>query len=720
MNTRTSKFNNRDAGGVPGRGQPTRMMGLVLVLNKLAARMAKRAELLAAALVIGIVFMLVLPMPVWLLDILIAFSLCISGLIVVVAMYMAGPTAFSTFPAVLLLTTLFRLAISVSTTRLILLEADAGHIVETFGNFVVGGNLVVGLVIFLILTVVQFIVITKGSERVSEVSARFSLDAMPGKQMSIDSDLRAGILTAEEAKAKRSLLGQESQLHGAMDGAMKFVKGDAIAGLCIVAINLIGGISIGIIQRNMDAAEAMRVYSILSIGDALIAQIPALLISLGAGIITTRVTNDDEEEGEEKSNVGRDIVSQLFAEPKALLTAAGIMLLFGLIPGMPTVVFITLALALFVSGVVGLLKPLADAEIQRENEELERKNAGIVDLTNFSATTPFILRMPEVLRTTPEAEMIRNAVRIMRNGMLERRGIPDLKPIEFEFSETMPANRVHFLMAEVPLVDNEIMIGWGATRETLERVTELGFQAVERNISGSRRRRVWLRLDDEAKLAEHGVMVQRWETVFAADIEVELLRNCQMFVGVNEVIRFTRWAERRYPELGKEVLKSVTLPRLTEVVQRLTKEGVSLRNARLLLETTLDWAPKERDPDVIADYVRLAFKRQLCFEAARDGLIEVILLSPELEDQLRNAMRQTSQGSYLDIDSELEQMLLDKLNDLSTNVCTPITPPVLVTAADIRRSVRKLIEEEFFPVPVFAFSELTQHAKVKPVGMIEV
>jgi len=279
---------------------------------------------------------------------------------------------------------------------------------------------------------------------------------------------------------------------------------------------------------------------------------------------------------------------------------------------------------------------------------------------------------------------------------------------------------VYFMMAEVPLVDEDVLIGWGATREPLERVQELGFQAFERSIAGSRRRRVWVKLDDEAKLTEAGILWQRWETVFAADVEAEMLRNCQMFVGVNEVIRFTMWAERRYPELGKEVIKSVTLPRLTEVVQRLAREGVSLRNARLLLETTLDWASKERDPDVIADYVRLAFKRQLCFEAARDGLIEVILLSPELEDMLRNAMRQTSQGSYLDIDSEVEQTILDRLNELSTNVCTPIAPPVLVTAADIRRSVRKLIEEEFFSVPVFAFSELTQHAKVKPVGMIEI
>jgi len=694
-------------------------MWIVLLLNNFAGKLAKRAELLAAALVIGIVFMLVLPLPLWLLDVMIAFSLCASGLIVIVAMYMPGPTAFSTFPAVLLLTTLFRLAISVSTTRLILLEAEAGEIVETFGNFVVGGNLAVGLVIFLILTVVQFIVITKGSERVSEVSARFSLDAMPGKQMSIDSDLRAGILTADEAWAKRAHLGQESQLHGAMDGAMKFVKGDAIASLCITAINLIGGITIGIVQRGMSAGEATHVYSILSIGDALIGQIPALLIALGAGIITTRVNNDNKAEGEE-SNIGRDIVSELFAEPKALLTTAGIVLLFGLVPGMPTTVFAVLAVGLGVAGVTGLLKPVADAEMRREAEEQEKKNARIVDLTNFSATTPFILRLPESLRNTVEAEAIRTAVRVMRNGMLERRGIPDLKPVEFEFSQTMPAGRVYFMMAEVPLVDEDVLIGWGATREPLERVQELGFQAFERSIAGSRRRRVWVKLDDEAKLTEAGILWQRWETVFAADVEAEMLRNCQMFVGVNEVIRFTMWAERRYPELGKEVIKSVTLPRLTEVVQRLAREGVSLRNARLLLETTLDWASIERDPDVIADYVRLAFKRQLCFEAARDGLIEVILLSPELEDMLRNAMRQTSQGSYLDIDSEVEQTILDRLNELSTNVCTPIAPPVLVTAADIRRSVRKLIEEEFFSVPVFAFSELTQHAKVKPVGMIEI
>lgn len=691
----------------------------VVALNSLAAKAAKRAEIFAAAVVVAIVLMLVLPIPIWLLDILIATNLCMAGLMVVVAMYMPGPTAFSTFPAVLLLTTLYRLALEVATTRQILLEADAGHIVETFGNFVVGGNLAVGLVVFLILTVVQFIVITKGSERVSEVAARFSLDAMPGKQMSIDSDLRAGILTAEEAKSKRAMLARESQLHGAMDGAMKFVKGDAIAGICIVFVNLVGGIAIGMLQRDMALGDAVRVYSVLSIGDALIAQIPALLISLAAGMITTRVTNDDQGEDEERSNVGKDIVDELFSEPKALLTSSAIMLLFGMIPGMPTIVFVLLALGLGVAGMIGLLRPRAEAELRRQHEQSAPPNARIVDLTTFMPTKPFIVRMPLDMQGSEAAEALTTAVRVMRNSVLEHKGIPDLQPIEFEFHPSIPVGRVHFLMAEVPLVDCEARFGWAVTTESLARVTELGFTAVEDKLAGTRRRRVWVRMDDAVQLDAAGVRYLAWESIVASDIQVEMLRNCQMFVGVHEVQRFTRWAERRYAELGKELGKAVTLPRLAEVIQRLAREGVSLRNARLLLETILEWSPKERDADVVADYVRLAFKRQLCYEVARDGLIEVVLLSPELEDELRKALRQTSQGTYLDLNPETEQVILDRLGELSGTSGTPDIPPVLVTAADLRRSVRKLIEEEFFSVPVFSFSELTQHSRVQPIGMIE-
>ena len=621
----------------------------------------------------------------------------------------------------LLLTTLFRLALEVATTRQILLEANGGHIVETFGNFVVGGNLVVGLVVFLILTVVQFIVITKGSERVSEVAARFTLDAMPGKQMSIDSDLRAGFLTADDARRKRAELAKESQLHGAMDGAMKFVKGDAIAGIFIVLVNMIGGISIGIFQRGMTMGEASRLYSILSIGDALIAQIPALLISLTAGMITTRVSDDNREnDSGGKSNIGQDIVSEMFAEPKALVTASVIMILFGMIPGMPTMIFLGLAFALASSGIIALLRPRAEAAKKRQAEQ--NRVVGkpkVIDLTTFESTKPFIVLMPMELQGTPQAEAISDAIRIMRNVVMGSRGIPDMQVIEFEYRDNVPSDRIHFLMAEVPLVDVEMRIGWGATIETVERLTELGFDAREDGVAGTRRRRNWVRIADAEALQSAGVVYQNWETVLASDIEVEMMRNCQMFMGVHEVQRFMRFADRRFPELGKELARTVTLPRLTEVMQRLAREGVSLRNARLILETILEWAGKERDPDILADYVRLALKRQLCYEVAQNGLIEVILMSPEMEDLLRGAVRQTSQGSYLELEVETEQAILDRLGELIATGGTAAAPPVLVTAADIRRSVRKLIEEEFFSVPVFSFSELTQHARVQPLGMLE-
>ncbi|NRR30406.1 type III secretion system export apparatus subunit SctV [Oxalobacteraceae bacterium] len=694
------------------------MMPLVIRLNGWAARIARRAELFAAAVVIAIVLMLVLPMPAWLLDVLIAVNLCVAGLMVVVAMYMPGPTAFTTFPAVLLLSTLFRLAIEVATTRLILLEGYAGDIVETFGNFVVGGNLVVGLVVFLILTVVQFIVITKGSERVSEVAARFSLDAMPGKQMSIDSDLRAGLLSGEQARRKRAELGKESQLHGAMDGAMKFVKGDAIAGLCIVAVNLIGGISIGVIQRGMAAGDAAQLYSILTIGDALIAQIPALLISLAAGMITTRIAGDEPADGEAAPNIGQTIVAELFAEPKALLTAAVIMLLFGAIPGMPLLVFGTLAAALAVAGALGLLKPRADAELQRQGEERDKRNAGLVDLTSFTATQAFVVRMPEALRGSPAGEAINGAVRIMRNALLERRGIPDLQPIEFEYHASVPSGRVHFLMAEVPLLDCEIRAGWAVTDEAPERLRELGFCPQQEDAGATRRRRVWLRLDQEQALKAAGVPYLPWAALFAADVEAEMLRNCQQFIGVHEVQRFVRWAERNIPELGKEIGKSLSLARLTEVVRRLAREGVSLRNARLLLEATLEWSPRERDPELVAEQVRLALRRQLCHEVARDGLIEVVMLSPELEDLLRGALRQTSQGSCLELEPDVERGILDGLAALAGSGGGRAALPVLLAAADIRRALRKLIEAEFFQVPVFAFAELSEHARVRAVGML--
>ena len=309
------------------------MNKLIDILNKVG----QRKDIMLAVMLLAIVFMMILPLPTALVDVLIGTNMSIAVVLLMLAIYITTPLEFSAFPAVLLITTLFRLSLSITTTRLILLQGDAGQIVYTFGNFVVGGNLVVGIVVFLIITIVQFMVITKGSERVAEVSARFSLDAMPGKQMSIDGDMRAGVIDVHEARHRRSLIEKESQMYGSMDGAMKFVKGDSIAGLVIIVVNILGGVTIGVTQKGMSASEALELFAILTVGDGLVSQIPALFIAITAGIIVTRVSHEDS------SDLGSDIGGQVIAQPRALLIGGVLLVLFALIPGFPKITFLVLA-----------------------------------------------------------------------------------------------------------------------------------------------------------------------------------------------------------------------------------------------------------------------------------------------------------------------------------------------------------------------------------------
>ena len=298
-------------------------------VSRLIHRLTKHSDLFLAGLIVSIIAMMILPMPTVLVDFLLATNLGLAVVLLMMSMYINSVLSFSTFPSMLLFTTLLRLGLNITTSRLILLQADAGEVITTFGNFVVGGNLIVGMVVFMIITIVQFIVIAKGSERVAEVAARFTLDAMPGKQMSIDADMRAGVIDIDQAKKRRNLVEKENQLYGAMDGAMKFVKGDAIAGMIVIGVNMIGGVSVGVLQHGMEVGEALKTYSILTIGDGLVSQIPALLIAITAGIIVTRVSTDESQA------LGGDIGNQILSQPKALMIGGGLLLLFALIPGFP-------------------------------------------------------------------------------------------------------------------------------------------------------------------------------------------------------------------------------------------------------------------------------------------------------------------------------------------------------------------------------------------------
>ncbi|WP_209436742.1 FHIPEP family type III secretion protein, partial [Pseudomonas gingeri] len=420
---------------------------LINLLNQVALAAMRRSEIVGAFVVLAIVFMMITPLPTGLVDVLIAINICISCLLIMLAMHLPRPLAFSTFPSVLLITTMFRLALSISTTRLILLNQDAGHIVEAFGQFVVGGNLAVGMVIFMILTVVNFLVITKGSERVAEVGARFTLDAMPGKQMSIDSDLRANLISVHEARRRRSELGKESQLFGAMDGAMKFVNGDAIASLIIVAINMIGGIAIGVVQHGMSAGDAVQLYTVLTIGDGLIAQIPALLISVTSGMIITRVSNNDTPGVE--ANIGREIAEQITSQPKAWIIASVAMLGFAALPGMPTAVFVIIALICGCGGMLQLQRARPKAT-QAQPIFVAPENNGKEDLRTFIPSRQFLLQFHPQQNAAQIEELV-SEIRQRRNRLVVQYGLT-LPSFIIETAEHLEPDEFRFSVYEVPLL----------------------------------------------------------------------------------------------------------------------------------------------------------------------------------------------------------------------------------------------------------------------------
>ena len=416
-------------------------------------------------MLLAIVFMMILPLPTALVDVLIGANMSIAVVLLMLAIYITSPLEFSAFPAVLLITTLFRLSLSITTTRLILLQGDAGQIVSTFGNFVVGGNLVVGIVVFLIITIVQFMVITKGSERVAEVSARFSLDAMPGKQMSIDGDMRAGAIDVNEARHRRSLIEKESQMYGSMDGAMKFVKGDSIAGLIIIVVNILGGVMIGVTQKGMSAGEALELFSVLTVGDGLVSQIPALFIAITAGIIVTRVSN------EESNDLGSDIGGQVIAQPRALLIGGVLLVLFALIPGFPKVTFLVLALVVGGGGFFLFYQQKKQSESDQSDlssfvaqgagspaakPTVSRNSKGkLGEQEEFAMTVPLLIDLDSRLQESLEAVALNDELARVRRALYLDLGVP-FPGIHLRFNEAMKDSEYLIQLQEVPVARGRI------------------------------------------------------------------------------------------------------------------------------------------------------------------------------------------------------------------------------------------------------------------------
>ncbi|MBA5601485.1 type III secretion system export apparatus subunit SctV [Pectobacterium aroidearum] len=687
---------------------------LITWLNRIALSAMQRSEVVGAVIVMSIVFMMIIPLPTGLIDVLIALNICASSLLIVLAMYLPKPLAFSTFPAVLLLTTMFRLAISISTTRQILLQQDGGHIVEAFGNYVVGGNLAVGLVIFLILTVVNFLVITKGSERVAEVAARFTLDAMPGKQMSIDSDLRAGLIEAHQARQRRENLAKESQLFGAMDGAMKFVKGDAIASLVIVFINMIGGFAIGVLQHNMAASDAMHVYSVLTIGDGLIAQIPALLISLTAGMIITRVSADGQKVD---ANIGREIAEQLTSQPKAWIISSIGMFGFALLPGMPTLVFVAISLASLGSGLFQLWRIKQQGQLdasQSEADNMPAEQNGYQDLRRFNPTRAYLLLFHPIWQGQPTATALVQNIRRLRNKLVYRFGFT-LPSFDIEFSDRLAEDEFQFCVYEIPYVKATFVTDRLAVASAaVEQVdTEL---ATPGPTLRDESQWLWLPL---AHVAQQPDDVPRWtaDELILARMEQAIHRTGSQFIGLQETKSILAWLESEQPELAQELQRIMPLSRFASVLQRLASERVPLRSVRPIAEALIEVGQHERDTLALTDYVRLALKSQICHQYSDENSLAVWLLTPESEELLRDALRQTQNETFFALTQDYASTLLSQLRQAFPPLSSQRS--LVLVAQDLRSPLRTLLQDEFHHVPVLSFTELESTLSINVIGRLD-
>ncbi len=698
------------------------MNALQARLHQLVLAATSRNDIVLAVMLVAITFMMILPLPTWLVDVLVGVNMTLSALLLMVAMYLPSPLAFSSFPSVLLVTTLFRLGISIATTRLILLEGDAGHIIQTFGNFVVGGNLVVGLVVFLILTIVQFVVITKGAERVAEVAARFSLDAMPGKQMSIDGDMRAGTIDMNEAKRRRGVVEKESQLYGAMDGAMKFVKGDAIAGLIIVAVNLIGGILIGTLQRSMTAAEAAKTYSILTIGDGLVAQIPALFISICAGIIVTRVQSD-----EGSSNVGKDIGAQVLGQPKAMVIASAVALGMGLIPGMPTLTFLALAALLGVAGLTLLRGPRKGADTHSGSmgkvpamQAAGDKGTEAQDEPNeFAPTVPLLMDVAAHLKDSFSANALNAELVKIRRALYFDLGVP-FPGIQLRFNETLPPESYTILLSEVPVAQGKLRPGHVLVREKEDNLNAMRvpFEKDTSFLPGIAT--LWTPASLKETLDQARISNLDAHQVLTLHLAFVLKKYSADFLGIQETKFLMSAMEARFPDLVREATRVLPIQKIAEILQRLVSEDVSVRNLRAVLESLIEWGQKEKDSVLLTEYVRSTLKRHISHKfSSEQNMLPAYLLAPSVEDALRGAIRQTSAGSYLALDTATSKRLVERIKETVGDRSALVHKPVLLTSMDIRRYLRKLIEQDLYELPVLSYQELTTDINIQPLARVE-
>ncbi|AAF39226.1 EscV/YscV/HrcV family type III secretion system export apparatus protein [Chlamydia muridarum str. Nigg] len=685
----------------------------------------KSSDLILAMWMLGVVLMIIMPLPPVMVDFMITINLAISVFLLMVALYIPSALQLSVFPSLLLITTMFRLGINISSSRQILLHAYAGNVIQAFGDFVVGGNYVVGFIIFLIITIIQFIVVTKGAERVAEVAARFRLDAMPGKQMAIDADLRAGMIDATQARDKRAQIQKESELYGAMDGAMKFIKGDVIAGIVISLINIVGGLVIGVTMKGMTMAQAAHIYTLITIGDGLVSQIPSLLISLTAGIVTTRVSSDKD------TNLGKEISSQLVKEPRALLLSAVATLGIGFFKGFPLWSFALMAVVFAVLGILLITKKNSPGKKGSSSSSTtvgaaDGASASGENSDDYALTLPVILELGKDLskliqqRTKSGQSFVDDMIPKMRQALYQDIGIRYPGIHVRTDSPSLEGNDYMILLNEVPYVRGKIPPNHVLTNEVEENLSRYNLPFITyKNAAGLPS--TWVSTDALTILEKAAIKYWSPLEVIILHLSYFFHRNSQEFLGIQEVRSMIEFMERSFPDLVKEVTRLIPLQKLTEIFKRLVQEQISIKDLRTILESLSEWAQTEKDTVLLTEYVRSSLKLYISFKFSQgQSAISVYLLDPEIEEMIRGAIKQTSAGSYLALDPDSVNLILKSMRMTITPTPPGGQPPVLLTAIDVRRYVRKLIETEFPDIAVISYQEVLPEIRIQPLGRIQI
>jgi len=680
----------------------------------------KQKDISFSVFFIGILVVMILPLPSVIIDILLTASIALAIVILMVAIHSDDPLSFSTFPSVLLVVTLFRLSLNVATTRTILLhgaegEEAAGAVIKSFGQFVVGGNYIVGIIIFLILVLINFMVITKGSGRIAEVAARFTLDAMPGKQMAIDADLNTGLLTEDEAREKREQIQKEADYYGAMDGASKFVRGDAVAGIIITAINIIGGLLIGVFQQGMPAAEAATRFTILTIGDGLVSQIPSLVISTATGLIVSRAGGADDLSGE--------LFKQLFSSNKVLGIAGGILVFFAMVPGLPKISFLSIAGIMFYLVYISRQKP-EDADVKAKEEE-EKAKEDVPEEEEVKSLLEMDLMELEIgfalipLVDTSQGGTLMNRIKAIRRQLALEMGFI-VPPVRIRDNLQLDANAYSVMLKSVRITTGTIFPDKYLVMNpegTIEKIDGIPTKEPAFGLEAK-----WVE-EPVKEIAEmEGYTIVDPSTVVATHLTELIKKNAHELLGRQETQELLDKLKEKYPKLVEDVVPSILdLGTVNRVLQALLRERVSIRNLQTIMEVLATFGMQNKHPDYLTEKVRLTLKRQITESmTAADNNLYVFTLPSNTEQMLASSLQNTDDGQEIVIDPSVAQKILSAIMKKSEECIGRGLPPLMIISPPIRLPMRRFVEKFVPNINIMSHNEISETVRIESLGMLEI